>query len=203
MNWNDLIVRDSTDIGTLRDVIKGQYHVPRLPFKRDPELIVDLGCHAGYTMLHYAELYPKAYIVGFDLSRDNVVTAQQNVELAGLSDRIVVHNAAVAAKPGSCRPTPGKSNQHQIHLDSMGDVPVITMREVFLVVDGDPDFVKFDIEGAERGIFAQAGWSRYVKHIKAELHWDYTADEAVKDLQKLGFVAVIDGSHPACVEAWR
>lgn len=203
MNWDRVIIRDETDRGTLRDVRSGLFHVPKMPLHR-PQLIVDLGCHAGYTIMHYAELYPTAYIWGFDLSPENVATARQNIELAGLADRVTIDCAGIGSVAGRASPTPGASNSHMIHMDSMGEVPVITMHEVLaLVLDGDPDFVKFDIEGAERGVFKQPGWAERVKHLKAELHWDYTVKEGVQDLERLGFVTVVDGSHPACVEAWR
>ena len=57
-----------------------------------------------------------------------------------------------------------------------------------LADSGPPDYVKMDVEGAERALLSTATeWARQTKSIKVELHGDYSPDACRDDLRALGF----------------
>jgi Methyltransferase FkbM domain len=66
---------------------------------------------------------------------------------------------------------------------------------------GPVDFVKMDVEGAERELLQDgSGWASRVRAIKVELHGSYTSAACEEDLERLGFQTRVDPRHWACVE---
>jgi hypothetical protein len=66
------------------------------------------------------------------------------------------------------------------------------------------DFVKMDIEGAERDVLrTSTEWSSKVRSMKIEVHEPYTVDQCAQDLRRLGFRTRPDGRHWASVVAFR
>jgi hypothetical protein len=71
------------------------------------------------------------------------------------------------------------------------------------------DFVKMDIEGAEKEVLGAAGaWIGKVRCLKVEVHPEkastpYTVAACTKDLEKHGMICSRDPRHPACVIARR
>src|SRR5215469_16819459 len=66
----------SSDPNVLWDTFHGAAHLPR----RDlPPLatIVDLGCNVGYTLLHFASLYPAARLIGVEPDPGNMSIARR------------------------------------------------------------------------------------------------------------------------------
>jgi hypothetical protein len=52
----------------------------------------------------------------------------------------------------------------------------------------DVDYVKLDIEGAERDLLtANTGWAARVRCISVEVHSPYRVEECLRDLAALGF----------------
>jgi hypothetical protein len=68
---------------------------------------------------------------------------------------------------------------------------------------GGVDYVKMDVEGAERELLRSPGWNEQVRCIKVEVDEPYTLEECVTDLRRLGFTAQIDQDHWACVSGVR
>ncbi len=69
---------------------------------------------------------------------------------------------------------------------------------------GDIDFLKVDVEGAERVLFQEnTSWASKVRCIKVELHPPYSLEECCADLQRLGFSAAVSPDHWSCVLARR
>jgi hypothetical protein len=66
------------------------------------------------------------------------------------------------------------------------------------------DFVKMDIEGAEREVLRRnTAWAHRVHSIKVEAHGDYGREQCVRDLQELGFRTALDARHPLAVTGVR
>ncbi len=65
----------------------------------------------------------------------------------------------------------------------------------------DPvDFVKMDVEGAEREILADASaWADRVRAIKVEVHAPYTLEACRRDLERAGFETERDQRHRAAL----
>jgi len=74
----------TTDYQTLRNTVVSQYHLPLQPLAVDSlqlgakPVILDLGANAGYTVAHFAAVYPTARIVGVEMDAENVRLAQRN-----------------------------------------------------------------------------------------------------------------------------
>jgi hypothetical protein len=62
------------------------------------------------------------------------------------------------------------------------------------------DFLKMDIEGAEKRVLREhTDWASRVRCLKVECHDDYSREDCIRDLQRLGFQGEIDPSHWSCV----
>jgi hypothetical protein len=69
---------------------------------------------------------------------------------------------------------------------------------------GPVDFLKIDVEGAERELLrGAAGWADAVRSLKVELHGDYAVEDCESDLRRLGFETRRDSHHWACVIGLR
>jgi hypothetical protein len=86
--------------------------------------------------------------------------------------------------------------------DRLGEEDADTVPAVSLntLLDDPVDYLKVDIEGAEREVLRQnTGWAERVRCIKVEVHAPYTAEECAHDLTQLGFLATIDRRPPGSV----
>jgi len=63
----------------------------------DGSTVLELGCGTGRNLIHAAQRCPNARFVGFDISRAMLETARASIARAGLSDRIVAHQADATA----------------------------------------------------------------------------------------------------------
>jgi len=76
----------------------GTEWLPSLPDVHDrllcdpPARVADVGCGFGWSCIGVAEQYPSVVVDGYDLDRESVVAARQNVADAGLADRVSVHH---------------------------------------------------------------------------------------------------------------
>ena len=55
-----------------------------------PARVADIGCGAGWSCIGLARRYPNVQVDGFDLDEASVSLANQNIQEAGLSDRVRV-----------------------------------------------------------------------------------------------------------------
>ncbi|WP_158059306.1 SAM-dependent methyltransferase [Halorussus halophilus] len=58
--------------------------------------VADVGCGFGYSCIGIAESYPDANVDGYDLDAESVEAARENVEAAGLGDRVTIHHRDAA-----------------------------------------------------------------------------------------------------------
>ena len=56
-----------------------------------PARVADIGCGAGWSCIGLARQYPTVQVDGFDLDEASVSLANQNIQEAGISDRVRVH----------------------------------------------------------------------------------------------------------------
>jgi FkbM family methyltransferase len=201
----DLVLRaNSSDATVLTETLLGRHHLPPIPLA-DVQSVLDLGANIGLTMAHLAALCPAARIVGVELDPDNVALARRNVER--WRDRCEVVEAAVwhadeplryhIARGAECgavlSPSGGKTAQG-LSLNSLLDR--LRWDRV--------DFVKMDIEGAEREVLrSNAEWALRVRSIKVEAHADYSREQCARDLRELGFLPVPDARHLRAVSGIR
>jgi FkbM family methyltransferase len=199
-----VLVRPGTsDLGTVWGTFARRYHLPP-PELGAPNTIWDLGANIGLTMGHFAHLFPRARVLGVELDEDNVVLARRNV--AAWADRCEVIHAAVWASDGEVRYRGwGGTSNYQVTGGEAGTpVRALSLAEMVREHGGPVDYVKVDVEGAERELLRDGtGWADAVRCLKIELHGDYSVPEGEADLRRLGFEAWRDPDHWACVVGLR
>jgi FkbM family methyltransferase len=204
------------DDGLARDVFFRSHHLP--PRSMDASkvrIIWDLGANIGLTMVHMAVLFPRAHIVGVELDGDNAALCRENV--SSWPDRCEVVHAGVWIADGTVGYERPAGRAQSFHIADgapaasqapVPNAPAISLNSL-LRQNGEGatdhvDYVKMDIEGAERLVLKQnTEWAAHVRSIKVEVHRGYGVDECIEDLARLGFRAEPIANHRAGVTGIR
>lgn len=165
----------------------GRFHLPPTELSVIGS-IWDIGAHAGLTTAHFAELYAGAQVVGVEPHPGNFALAQANV--APYADRCTLLQSAVWISDGrvGLEGKAGHEDGYRVSgtLSTM-EVEAISLNTM-LIRHGAPDYVKVDVEGAERELLNDATeWSSSVRCISVECHPPYSLTSCVADLERLGF----------------
>lgn len=182
------------------DTFTGRYHIPP-DWMPPPATVLDLGANIGLTAAHYQTMWPEAKVVAVEMDISNAEMCSMN-----FGGQIVTK--AVGGLSGVARYSSDKRHE-AFHLAAAGDVQVrrLTMKQIIQKSFGCPvDFVKLDVEGEEHSIFRRGGWAPLVRNLLVEVHEQingYTWQDAIRDLQVLGFDAQRHEIHPQAVFAWR
>jgi FkbM family methyltransferase len=156
-------------------------------------LIIDAGANIGAAAVYFGLRMPSARIVAIEPATDNFAVLERNT--AGLDAEL--HLAALGT-PGRVRPVdPGlgawgyRTERAQDGVDS---VPVLSINQLYSAHAGEafPLIVKVDIEGDERGLFAQdTEWVRQTPVIFVEPHdWMLPKQSTVRS-----FLALMAGQE--------
>jgi FkbM family methyltransferase len=116
---------------------------------------LDVGANAGHFLfLAAAKVGPSGCVHAIEAAPLTARSLRANIQVNGLTDRVVLHEVAVADKPGEMRLqyAPGPAPHGMRFLDpnaTMGGevVPVTTVDQ--LLPDLRADVVKIDVEGAD------------------------------------------------------
>ncbi|MDX6377291.1 MAG: hypothetical protein QOE98_1594 [Gaiellaceae bacterium] len=169
-------VRDFSELLVLWEVFVARvYDVPELPDAA--EIVVDLGCNVGASLLWFRRRYPEARLVGYEADPVTAGLARRNT--SALSD-VEVHAVAIAAQDGETTlwRLPGQSwasGTAPAGDDSPRDASPVTVRAVTLDAVlrrlGAPvDVLKIDIEGAEHAVLEPATELERVGVVVGEYH---------------------------------
>ena len=143
--------------------------------------VVDCGAHIGLSALYLAHRYPKARVIAIEPNPTNFALLRENTKG---EPRITTLRGCVSDKSGQTFISIiGYGSLHTI--GSIG-VPVnaFTLPDICARFEIETiDFLKMDIEGTEKRIFA-AGVEN-ARAIAVELHGDYTIDLFAKDVAPL------------------
>ena len=198
-----------SDLGVVYDTFEGRYHLPPED-SRSVRTILDLGSNIGLTIAHYAALFPEAEILGVELDSGNYELCRKNI--APYGKRCQVLNAAVwhtasEVSYGGAR----ESGYAVITGEGQAVKNTVSALTVDSLIDklgaGEVDFVKMDIEGAEKEVLGNAAsWIGRVRSIKVEVHPEkastlYTLGMCIEDLERHGMVCTLDARHHACIVA--
>jgi len=193
---------NTTDAQVLWDTFYRKYHVPSIPLKEDP-IIVDLGSNVGYTMTHFAYLYPRSRIFGVELDFDNCSLAQKNIE--SLKEQCKIMHAAVWSDSRQISYAgDGEWGFHVTDKESdQKSAPAKTLDRIFEEFGiKQVDYLKVDIEGAEKAILEKPDmWIQHIKHLKMEVHPPATIEWCLDVLKKFGFECRKDENHPSAIIA--
>ncbi len=192
-----LLVRPGTmDAITLWDAFHFQHHMP--PYPIDCEgCIVSLGANVGYVTAHLGHKFPKARIIAVEMGHENAQVARLNTQHLG--DRCTIVEAAVHTSDDETV-FYGGDDVHDLTIvaerTKAGQTRSVKTVSIRGLMDKfgleEIDFLKMDIEGAEKAIFeANLDWLASVKAINIEVH---TPPASVEDcwnhLEQAGFKCV-------------
>ena len=181
------------------EIFAGNHDLPDREFlPGDPRVIFDLGANIGLAVAHMAVLFPQARIVGVELDGENAELCRANI--APWEERCQVINAAVWHTDGSIGYELRPGHEWEAHVTSGASKRVavaISMKTLLGGMGDVADYVKVDVEGAERELLGgDASWARRIRCIKVEVHAPYTTAECATDLERAGFrTAVGPGGH--------
>lgn len=196
----------TSDADVVWDTFVGRYHVPPGgPAGDAVTQIWDLGSNIGLTMVDLAARFPRARIVGVELEPANAALARTNI--APWGDRCELIEAAVWTRDGEITFGGSAGEEHGFRV-MPGAGPraaaAIALDTLRAREPASPDYVKMDIEGAERAVLRTGtSWAADVGAIKVEVHDPYTVQACLEDLRRLGFEAEVDRRHWACVAGVR
>jgi len=176
----------TSDRKVLRNVFGGS---PHLPPGTNPQFIWDLGANIGLTVAHIAVQCPDAHIVGVEMEPANAAIAKRNIK--PWNDRAEILEAAVWTSDGEIffDSDPGREAGHRITTSGKRATRAISLNSLVAKL-GQPDYVKMDIEGAERDVLRTATkWAEGLAAISVEVHGSFTVEECIRDLVSLGFEA--------------
>ena len=202
LDGRSIVIREGTsDADVLWETYFGRYHLPPCGFR--PRTIWDLGANIGLTMAHMAQLYPDARLIGVELDEENAGLCARNVSAWG--ERCKVLNAAIWDRDGRIeyRAEPGLEYGFSVgpREGQRRTASALTLNRLAAIDAMDTiDYVKMDIEGAERRVLrSQTDWARRVRCIMVEVHEPYSIADCLRDLDRLGFSTEVDSRHWASV----
>ena len=209
-NCNFTVRTQGTDCSVVFACLVHQFHLPPCHLSTSDHLLfLDLGANIGCTMAHLACLYSNAQIIGVELDGENAALCRKNI--TPWKNRCSVVEAGVWHQDGEIRYDRPKNQEHGYSIVERPDedqptaraITINSLLEQYCPTGCIVDYLKMDIEGAERHVLQRATeWADRVRCLKIELH-DYTHSECIADLQKLGFQATIDNDHNLCVVGFR
>ena len=137
--------------------------------KRDSK-IIDCGANIGLGLLYYKLHYPDSKIIAFEANSDISRILQQNIHNNRLKD-VEVHNKAVWINDEGVEISVGKADNSSIFgTGQKVKVPSVTLNSI-LEREQIIDFLKIDIEGAEKEVITNCGnLLRKVSNIFIEYH---------------------------------
>lgn len=196
----------TSDATVVWETFVGRFHRPPAALAaEDPLVILDLGANIGLTMADMAVRHPRAKIVGVELDGANAALAREN--LRPWRDRCELLEAAVWSEGGTIGYDGEPGNEYGFRVMGSGaarSATAMSLDTILARVGGAADYLKMDIEGAEREVLrSNTSWAGRVRAIKVEAHAPYGVSECVDDLERLGFSVRRDRRHEACAVGIR
>ena len=152
----------SSDYWVFRGVInEHQYKIQEEAFEKNKALrIIDAGANVGYTSIYLNHFHPNSTIIAIEPLPENIAIIQENLALNQLTN-IHVENQALWYKKTQLSILSDFRDRREhstrtVETEEKGDklTPSITLKEVMEKYQLEAvDFLKIDIEGAEKMIF--------------------------------------------------
>ena len=193
--WNLVIPDPASFLVSFREIFVER--TLAFPWPGGEPRILDLGANIGLSVLAFKRAFPRARVTALEPDPRLFQILKKNVHGNGFTDVTLMENAAWR-EATRLRFFPDGADGGRAHLpgttSSEGagalevaaiDIPALLRREVY-------DFVKMDIEGAERAVVpASAGALGNVSHIFVEYHGNSSEKPAlasvVGPLEEAGF----------------
>lgn len=202
----------TTDYYSLNDLLFRHFNVP-IAELTNPKMIIDLGVNIGYTVAHFACLYPTARIIGLEPDKENYDLAIRNT--SRWENRVTLINSAIWSSSGWVYLEGNKEDAYKVSIQSDGNlpginvgrkVPAITMNDILGKYGiQEIDHLKIDIEGAEQEILLdrEANWLEIVNTLRVEIHEKSKYKSYEDVLGKYGFICKKDEKGKCAINAER
>ncbi|MEY2514048.1 MAG: hypothetical protein QOJ89_1406 [bacterium] len=179
----------STDAEVAVATFAGRYHLPPAQLPRDEiRSVWDIGANIGLTTAHFAQRYPAAHVLALEPHPANFALAQVNV--APYAQRCTLLRSAAWTCDGrvGLEGEAGPQDGYRVSAGASRLMVSAISLNTLLMRHGSPDYVKIDVEGAERELLNDATqWAQSVRCISVECHPPYDLPTCVADLGRLGF----------------
>lgn len=175
------------------EVFGHQYY--RLPLKREPGTILDLGANTGMTAVYFGRVYPNARLACVEPVPENVRVLEKNLELNSIP--ATVFAAAVDVQDGSVRmelldkdfghrvaPSGSDAATQTIEVPALR-IPTILQRLGWPRIG----LLKVDIEGHEKVLFStHCEWLHLVDAMCIECHEGFGESDLRSLAARFGFL---------------
>lgn len=139
--------------------------------------VLDLGCHQGFYLAFLAKLVgPDGFVVGVDINPENVMIAQAQIVLNGLSGNAeALHRAAAATVEGSVKYSHSDNATVVLSQEEIAPSAQPTTVDHLSSIYGDFDVLMIDVEGFEEEVLkgARALLGRAKPKLALEIHSDF------------------------------
>jgi FkbM family methyltransferase len=163
--------------------LNAEYHFET---EESSPFIIDCGSNIGISVLYFKILYPGAEIVAFEPSNDAYECLRTNVAKNALTS-VTVNNKALSANDGDVEfyydiEDPGSLGMSTVQERTPRQKLTVEAVRLSKFIEKEVDFLKIDVEGAERDIIEELSRARKLNHIQQmviEYHHHIRADEDV------------------------
>jgi FkbM family methyltransferase len=200
------IRKKTTDYSTLISCFEHGYHRPLLKLKKK-SVILDLGSNVGYTIIDFRNEWPDSKIYGVEMDRENFKLCKNNISNI---KNVNVINCAVWHRNAKLKYNKD-DNEDAYKISNSPNKKYRTIKAMNLASLilhwglKEIDYIKMDIEGAEKEIFelGNLSWLRKVKQISIELHGTISQDKIIGILKSAGMKTRIDSRHWSTIIGYR
>lgn len=187
LNHNIFIRNSTKDLETFNEIFI--HEVYKIENHIIPNTIIDAGANTGFASLYFKLNFPKSEIVTIEIEKNNVLTMKENLRKF---EKVYILENALSNKIEfyKIKDNFNATNSFSILLGKENDYDVksITIDEIVKTYNWETiDYLKIDIEGAEKELFSSnyENWLPKCKVILIETH-----DRMVKGTSKKVFDAI-------------
>lgn len=191
-----LIYLREVDVIILREMFEWQDYKPAMP-NLNPKVIWDVGANIGLAALYLSCLYPKAVVIGFEPSPNEIEIAQEHYKLLPSGSELKPlalgkENTDAIMLIDTSRAGGQHLEMYDLQADEKWQRQKVTLRRAdSLIKSGEcprPQLLKLDVEGAEFDVLLGFGeFLNEVKWIVMEAHSQNLYEKCYKLLSDHGF----------------
>jgi len=138
--------------------------------------ILDCGSNVGLSVLYFKRRFPESRVIAFEPDPQTFALLEKNVAAQGLRD-VQLHNRAVfsAAGPVDFHYDPAEPGSvcNSVRSEAMPAMRTVEAVTLSSFIEGEVDFLKLDVEGAEMAVLeevARSGKLRNIREMVVEYH---------------------------------